>query len=65
MAAILITGGTGYLGQWLIRHFAASGLTVSTIKAGAALGVGYTPPKRTAGCIMVTHPRFCPKKQTL
>lgn len=28
MAAILITGGTGYLGQHLIRHFAASGLHV-------------------------------------
>lgn len=28
MAAVLITGGTGYLGQFLTRHFAASGLKV-------------------------------------
>ncbi len=35
MAAVLITGGTGYLGQFLTRHFAASGLKASRKKWAA------------------------------
>lgn len=37
MAAVLITGGTGYLGQFLTRHFAASGLQASREGAAAAV----------------------------
>lgn len=40
MAAVLITGGTGYLGQFLTRHFAASGLKASGAGSGGGRAAG-------------------------
>ena len=53
MAAILIVGGTGYLGQFILRHFAASGLEVGPDRTagqarrppGAQL-IDSSPPRR-------------------